>query len=153
MKATLRAWLTDMLKGDEGLRLRVYDDATGKPLKPGDQLKGQPTIGYGRNLAQVGLTIDEAAALLATDVGVLEQTLPRRLDWLETLDEPRQAVLYNMAYNLGVSGLLNFRRMLTACKHRDFESAAGEMEASAWYRTVGARGRRLVKVMRTGAFL
>jgi len=32
----------------EGLRLAVYDDATGKPLEQGDTIVGHPTVGVGR---------------------------------------------------------------------------------------------------------
>ena len=45
---------------DEGVRLRVYDDATGEPLHPGMTLKGHPSIGYGRALDVNGISLKES---------------------------------------------------------------------------------------------
>ena len=44
------AKVADQLKRHEGVRLAVYDDATGKPVHAGDTLVGHPTIGVGRLL-------------------------------------------------------------------------------------------------------
>jgi len=57
-----------MIAEGESLILVVYDDATGRPLKQGDTLKGHPTIGYGRNLAGNGISEAEAHALLMSDL-------------------------------------------------------------------------------------
>lgn len=38
--------LTTQIKADEGLRLAVYDDATGKPIVAGSRVIGNPTIGH-----------------------------------------------------------------------------------------------------------
>jgi lysozyme len=46
--------LQKLLIKHEDLRLFAYDDATGKPLKPGDTLKGHVSIGIGRNLEGYG---------------------------------------------------------------------------------------------------
>jgi hypothetical protein len=35
-----------LVKTAESFRRFAYDDATGKPLVPGDTIKGHPTIGY-----------------------------------------------------------------------------------------------------------
>ncbi|MBL4664245.1 MAG: hypothetical protein JKY22_12005 [Flavobacteriaceae bacterium] len=69
--------------------------------------------------------------------------------WIE-LSGVRRAVLIDMAYNLGLSGLLKFRRMLAAMEVRDFDKAAIEMENSRWFNQVGNRSKRLQKMMITG---
>jgi hypothetical protein len=38
--------LTTQIMADEGLRLTVYDDATGKPIVASSRVVGNPTIGY-----------------------------------------------------------------------------------------------------------
>lgn len=38
--------LTTQIMAHEGLRLTVYDDATGKPIVAGSRVVGNPTIGY-----------------------------------------------------------------------------------------------------------
>lgn len=128
----------DDLRVDEGLRLTPYRDT-----------RGVLTIGYGINLDQ-GITRVEAEMLLegrvADRIGALTVTLP----WFPTLAPARQRVLINMAYQLGVGGLLGFRHMLEALRRGDYELAADEMLDSDWARQTPARAQRLAQEMRAG---
>ncbi|HUO11336.1 MAG TPA: glycoside hydrolase family protein, partial [Caulobacteraceae bacterium] len=66
------------------------------------------------------------------------------------LDDPRQDVLANMAFNLGVGGLLRFPKTLALVRAERWDAAADAMLASAWARQVGARARRLAEQLCTG---
>ena len=55
-----------------------------------------------------------------------------------------------MAFNLGVRGLLGFKKALAAVKAGDFEKAAEEMLDSKWRRDVKCRAYELAEQMRTG---
>ena len=66
------------------------------------------------------------------------------------IDETRQHVLMDMCFNLGTTGLLKFKAMLTAVEARDFDRAAGEMLNSTWARQVGDRAQTLAAMMKTG---
>ena len=134
--------LREQLKRDEGERLRAYKDTT-----------GHWTIGYGRNLVAKGITRAMAEAMLDEDIHDVEQDVANLLPWVFSLDLPRQAVLLNMAYNLGAGGLLEFRRMLAAAERGDFIQASAEMLNSSWARQVGDRAERLSKQMATGAWV
>lgn len=140
-------------KGHEDLRLFVYDDATGRPLKKGDTLVGLPSIGIGRNLVGRGITKDEAVILCMNDILDVEKALDAMVAWWRQLDEVRQQVIAEMAFNLGAGGLMNFVNMLAALKAGEYERAADEMVSSAWYRQVGNRAKTLERAMRTGQFL
>lgn len=140
-------------KGHEDLRLVVYDDATGKPLKKGDTLVGLPSIGIGRNLVGRGITKDEAVILCMNDILEVEKSLDALCSWWRRLDETRQQVVAEMAFNLGAGGLMKFVNMLAALKAGDFSRAADEMKDSAWYRQVGRRAVTLCAAMRSGQFL
>jgi lysozyme len=59
-------------------------------------------------------------------------------------------VLCDMAFNIGVSGLMQFRKMLAAIEANDFERAADEMKKSKWARQVPVRAAALERMMRTG---
>lgn len=122
----------------EGLKLKPYRDT-----------KGVLTIGVGRNLEAKGISQDEALFMLRNDireaVGQLEQ-----YDWYSKLDPIRQKVIVDMCFNLGLDGLLRFRQMIAAVEAGDFRAAADQMVNSAWYQQVGARSRRLERMMRTG---
>lgn len=145
-----RDQLVKDLMRDEGVHLTVYDDATGKPLKKGDTVVGHPTIGIGRALDFVhGITKEEALFLAENDIEAVERQLVSLPYWAG-LDEVRQRVLANMAFNLGFAGLLGFRDMLRDVSEARWEFAARAMEDSIWYRAVGDRGVRLAETMRTG---
>lgn len=128
------------LRLDEGLKLKPYEDGRGKI-----------TIGYGRNLTDVGISLPEAEEMLTADVALVASALPLRWAAFRTLDEVRQGVLVNMAYNLGIAGLMLFTHMLHACATGDFETAANEMENTPWAAQIGPRAHRLANLMRHGA--
>lgn len=133
---------------DEDRRLFPYDDRTGKA--PVLATKGKITIGMGWNLTDRGLPeeiIDRLTAIsIQTAIDDLTALVP---DW-ETHDEPRQHVLLNVSFNLGLTKLSRFTNTLAAFKARDYEGTARGLEHSLWYSQVKARGRRLVAQMRTG---
>jgi len=133
--------LIDQLKRHEGIRLFPYRDTVGKL-----------TIGIGRNLDDVGISEQEAETMLLTDIAKAYNTLKARWPKLEALDDARQNVLINMAFNIGVGGLLNFNNMLAAIAMGDYTKAAAEMLNSKWARQVGARARQLAKQMETGLY-
>jgi len=133
------ALITAELKRDEGLWLKPYRDTVGKL-----------TIGIGRNLDDVGIFENEAEAMLANDITRVCADLDRVLFWWRNLSEVRQRVMVNMAFNLGIQGLLKFKKSLDAARDGDFITAAKEMLDSAWAIQVGARADRLAKMMEQG---
>ena len=132
--------MVDELERDEGLRLKPYRDSL-----------GVLTIGVGRNLDAVGISRGEAYFLLHNDVERAVADVDKWLPWWTGLDEPRQRVLVNMAFNLGIKRLLGFQRFLAAAQAGRYEDAATEMLASAWAGQVGPRAQRLAAMMRGGA--
>lgn len=127
------------LKRDEGVRLKPYTDTVGKL-----------TIGVGRNLTDVGITDDECTTLLQNDVVRTVAALDKSLPWWRNLDPVRQRVVVNMAFNLGMAGLLTFKNTLAAMRGGSYAAAAAGMLASKWATQVGARAERLADMMRTG---
>jgi lysozyme len=135
---------------DESVRLKVYDDASGRELKPGMQLVGHATVGIGRALDVRGISQAEAEYLLQNDIAEESEALLNVLPWVKDLDPVRHAVLLNMAFNLGTTGLLAFHETLSKIQAADWEGAAADMLASHWATEVGARATRLAERMRTG---
>ncbi len=130
------AALKAQIKADEGIRLHPYADTAGKQ-----------SIGYGRNLTDNGIDIDEAEAMLDKDLAKLIVAVPLRWSPFTTLDNVRQTVILNIAYNAGVNGLMLFRHMLAACARGDFETAAAEIRNS---QLAPGRAMRLAKQMQKG---
>lgn len=140
------------LIGHEGLRLKVYDDRTGRPLHHSTMLKGNPTVGVGRNLLGQGLTRDEAYLLLDHDIERVARELFGQFPWFESLDSPRQEVLANLCFNMGIGTLATFRTMLSALSHRHWEHAAEALLDSRYATQVGHRAVDVANVLRHGKF-
>lgn len=144
--------LIKRLRVEEDIRLQVYDDATGKPIKPGSVVKGNPTIGIGTNIGPgAGITETEAEYLLWNRLvlaGADAATLP---GWHD-LSDPRRLVLVDMVFNMGAKKLREFRLMLAALEAGDYDSAANQMLDSAWARQVKGRAIQLARIMRTGVW-
>ena len=132
--------LIDQVKRDEGLRLTPYRDSVGKL-----------TIGYGTNLDD-GISKEEAEYLLANRLHAKQIELAQRIPWVTTLAPARRAVLENMAYNMGVAGLMGFKQMLAAVQKGDFMEASRQMLSSLWAKQVGIRATRLAQQMINGEF-
>ena len=134
---------TDLVRDlvrDEGMRLKPYTDTVGKV-----------TIGVGRNLDDVGISEDEALAMLDADIDRSIADLDRTLPWLFERPEPVQRALVNMCFNLGWPRLSGFRNMLDALEAGDYDRAAAEALDSRWARQVGARAERIAALFREGA--
>ena len=131
--------LTAQLARHEGLRLKPYRDTT-----------GHLTIGYGRNLDDVGITEYEAMVMLKGDQTRTMLALDTALPWWQTLDDVRSRVLIDMAFNMGIGTLLTFVGVLGRLRSCDWEGAAQHMEDSLWARQVGQRAKTLARMMRTG---
>lgn len=134
---------------DEDNVLQVYDDATGNLLKPGMQVKGNPTIGVGINLL-VGITQDESMYLLNNRIAAAAADLEEQVPRWENLDPVRQRVMLNMCFNLGIHGLLGFPHFLAAMQAGNWQVAAQEMQNSAWWNQVGQRAVRLQYMVLNG---
>jgi len=137
---------TDMLlqdlKRDEGMVLHAYQD-----------LEGFWTIGIGRLIdARKGGGISETEALVLAkdDIFKVIGQLDNRLTWWRTLSEPRQRALANLAFNLGIDGLLGFKHALAALQDGNYERAADEFLDSKWASQVKGRSQRIADMIRKG---
>lgn len=137
--------LARQLRRDEAVVPHAYEDS-----------EGLLTIGVGRLIDKRKggrLRDDEIEYLLKNDIADVSESLRRRLPWLSKLDEARQGVLLNMAFNLGIDGLLAFRKTLALVESGDYAGASVEMLNSKWARQVKGRATRLSEQMRTGQWV
>ena len=123
--------LKEQLIRDEGIKLRLYQDS-----------RGVPTIGVGRNLRDKGISLSEAEMLLDNDLRDVFR-LADQLPWLTDLDEARRNAIFNMAFNLGIQGVLSFTKTLGLIKQGHYPEAAAEMLKSDWAKQVPNRAARL----------
>lgn len=69
-------------------------------------------------------------------------------DWFFNLPEEAQNIVTHMAYQMGVRGVLDFKKMIAALKEKDYYRASVEMLDSKWAEQTPARAQRLSKRMR-----
>jgi len=135
--------VSDLIR-DEGFRARAYRDHLGKltigigflidPEEPGAQEMPQSVANFW------------LLEILEENKKILNVQLP----WWCDLDEARQRVILNMSYQLGVNGLLKFKKMLKAMKDRDYYTAAEEALNSKWARQTPERATRIAKLIKNG---
>jgi len=111
---------------------------------------GKLTIGWGRNLDDVGINAEEADGMLVNDMRSAMNDLLRTFRWFMALDSVRQAALVNIRFNLGLTRLLTFQKALRAMAAGNYALAADEFFDSKWARQVGQRAVELCAQIRTG---
>lgn len=144
----------DILKRHEGYRAKVYKCPVGKD-----------TIGYGLNIEANPLKLSdseikrlrtsgtnqvEAEYYLKLVCNQIEAQLARRLPWFADLDSNTKFVMINMSYNLGVEGLLEFKKTLGLIEKGQYSQASVEMLNSKWAKQVGNRSKELSTILKTG---
>ena len=136
------------LRRDEGYRAHPYLCSA-----------GVLTIGYGATTDFDGSPIKEgivwlpkqANKKLEIDAKDAIKDVLRAFPWCDVLEEPAMRGLVNMAYNLGLTRLSKFKRMLSALKFTFYEHAAREALDSKWASQVGHRATRIAEQFRSCA--
>jgi lysozyme len=144
-----QALLEAELRRDEGVRYVPYLDTATPPRR---------TCGVGHNMDVSPLPADwkfplsdtQVDQILARDIATTLAKLDKVLPWWRSLDEVRQRVVANMAFNLGIGGLLGFKNTLAAMQRGSYAVAAAGMLSSKWAGQVGARAKRLAQAMESG---
>lgn len=140
----------------EGLRLKPYKCPA-----------GYLTIGVGRNVEtnpiteeekkvigdwDHGITENGAKYLLKNDIIKAHKNCKKYIDFYKDLDDERQYALLDMCFNLGIIGLLKFRKMLFAMEIGDYRGASKECLNSKYAKEVGKRAVRIAKTIEKGVF-
>lgn len=125
--------LIDDIKQEEGFKGIVYKCT-----------EGFDTIGYGTRLP---LSEKEAEMILEYRLNILKDNLSGSLYMLD-IDKKAWDILYNMVYQMGVKGVLNFKNMIKALEAKDYNRAGDEMLDSKWAKQTPARANRLSKAMK-----
>lgn len=137
------------LKRHEGFSLEAYTCPA-----------GFLTIGWGHNcdahpvpgVEHVGDTVSRGSAesLLYQDVKAIARELDAAFPWWRKIEEPRQAVLLNMAFNMGLPKLKTFKKAVGAMSIGDYPRAGTEMLDSRWAEQVRGRAAELARQMVLG---
>lgn len=132
----------------EGVRQLVYDDATGQTIRQSTYVKGNPTVGVGRNLLKP--MSDDAIDFLWNEDAQEAVNDASTFAWFSSLDENRQLALVDMVFNMGLTTLRTFTVFLGYMASGQYQSAADDLQGTKWYGQVGQRAVYLTNVIRTG---
>jgi lysozyme len=125
------------LQTDEGFRSTAYRDTA-----------GHLTIGYGFN---VDAGISQYAALALLDAQTQEiATQLAQYPWYQGLDDVRASVMIELAFNLGLHGLLGFVHMLAALDLKDWQTAHDQLLDSDAARELPTRYNALALLLLNG---
>ena len=124
--------------------------------------EGYPTIGYGQRIGpqhhplesyQFTLPREVACRWLAFNVsGLITQASYHSViaPAMAQCNLARQSILVSMAYQLGVSGLSQFKKMLVAIENQDWQEAKRQGLDSLWAKQTAKRAERHTQVLLTG---
>ena len=129
--------LLDAVKLSEGFRDRVYKCT-----------EGVDTIGYGFAIKDLVMDEDIAEMILRRKLVALIDRVNKRFPFVEEMPEAGQDVIYEMCYQLGVSGVSKFKKTLAYLENREYRMAASEMLDSKWHRQTPNRSQRLSDIIR-----
>lgn len=133
--------LIEMIKQHEGVVPHAYQDS-----------RGYWTIGVGRLIDKSldgGLSDAEIDYLLANDIKRCRAEA-EQYPWFNKMNEPRQAVILSMLFNLGKPRFDKFQNMQAALLVGDYTLASHEMLDSRWASQVGRRAIEMSDMMQSG---
>jgi len=138
-----------MLKKEEGFRAKPYYCS-----------ENYPTIGYGEKIGDKYEKLPDIATLepdaykkMIGMCEVNEKTLLNNPDLYRCyfhLNDARKAVMVSIVYQIGIYGLLKFKKLLAALETASYDKAADEMLNSLAARQTPKRWLRNAEQMRSG---
>ena len=131
--------IIEKIKMEEGDKAKMYKCPAGKwTIGAGINLEAQEMPQEVRDL-WLDLIIQKQHNQMLTLVDEYEGNLE---------DDSVDLVLFDMAYQMGVSGLLKFKKMLTAIRETDWNKAADELLDSNYARQTPNRAKRNADLLR-----
>lgn len=97
----------------------------------------------------LGARIPEPVAEFWLDYKVNEAMAEAVWPWFTEIGVARQNVIVCLLYNMGAARLNGFHKMLAALAEGAYNVAAQELQDSDWFKEVGVRGPRYVKILLT----
>ena len=142
--------LKESIKIHEGFRSSVYLCPT-----------GHSTVGYGFRVADLSadelalnggavepMSKEVAEKILDIKITKFKKQVYNALPWLTYAPMDIQDALCEMAYQMGVAGLLGFKNTLAMIKERKYTQAAENMLKSKWATQTPKRAREIANLVR-----
>jgi len=137
----------DILEFEEGYRESPYLVS-----------EGYPTVGIGQLIGTKNAPLEQynfkmsrlvAQVWMAKHVVEMQKEL-EDYAWFQNCNDERQAILISMRYQLGLSGLLGFKKMLAAIECYYWQEAHDQGLDSAWAKQTPERANRHMDAILSG---
>ena len=136
---------------EEGKKLKAYKDSLGiLSIGIGHNLRARPKIGDWKIPSTI--TEDECSVIFNQDVQDTIEALAEGYPRIKFLDPARRDAVIQMAFQLGVAGVLAFHNMFIALDKGDWRIASKEALDSKWAKQTPARAKRVAKQILTGIY-
>ena len=144
--------VASQIRFEEGIRLKKYQCTAGKDtIGIGHNLTAHPTFN-GEKIPNK-ITKEFAELLFDNDLKYTYEILKIRFPLVETLAPAHRDAVLNMAFQLGVDGLLGFKRMIDAIVAGKFDEAAKHALDSKWAKLdTPHRAKRVAWQLKTGFY-
>ena len=129
--------LIDNIKESEGFRSQVYQCT-----------EGHDTIGFGFKISDLELDMDMAEEILIRKLEKLIRRVKNRFSWVNEAPYEIQYVVYEMCYQMGVSGFSKFKKTIKYLADKNYDKASKEMLDSRWARQTPNRAIRLSNIVK-----
>jgi len=129
--------LIESIKHHEGFRKGVYMDTL-----------GYETIGYGFAIKNLEIDEDIAGLILERKMMCLILDCFNRFQWLNAQPTGIQEAIIEMCYQLGISGVSKFKKMITHIKNGDYILAGDEALDSRWAKQTPNRAKEISEIIK-----
>ena len=129
--------LIDNIKESEGFRSQVYQCTA-----------AHDTIGFGFKISDLELDMDTAEEILVRKLEKLIRRVKNRFSWVNESPYEIQDVIYEMCYQMGVSGFSKFKKTIKYLADKNYDKASKEMLDSRWARQTSNRAIRLSNMVK-----
>ena len=117
-------------------------------MNPDDPSGLLESCGYSLELClRQQVSSSHALYLLHNDIADFTKQLQDRFYWWDSIHPDAQAVMIDMAFNMGLGGLLTFTHTLEHIKNEDYKEASKEILNSQWAWQVGVRAIELSDIL------
>jgi lysozyme len=138
-----------LTSAQEGFEPHIYNDNGHEAIGYGDDLLDATPADLAR-FHKDGISQPEALSRLAGKLAAIADDLRGRLGFWNDLNAVRQAVLIGMAYQMGVPGLMDFKRMRGYLAQGLYVLAAAEGLRSQWALQTPNRAELEMKMLEDG---
>ena len=143
--------LRQEISRDEGDRHDPYCDVCGKTCANGHLCPGgSVTIGVGHNLSRNPISQRVCDLLFEGDLREAIEGAERVVPGFQGLTDRRQEAFVNMVYQMGASGVANFKKAMARVREEDWEGARREILDSEYGRKHPRRAQRVAQVVFEG---